>query len=89
VQALRLLSDAERALMTRVYLQRQSYQQIADETGALLNTVGTRILRAKKRLRRILEPVVERRLAACPGRCRSPSRAARSCGEASVACGRP
>jgi RNA polymerase sigma-70 factor (ECF subfamily) len=63
VNALRLLSDAERVLMNRVYLQRQSYQQIADETGAPLNTVGTRILRAKQRLRRILAPVVERRLA--------------------------
>ena len=52
--AIKQLSEIDRAVIL-LYLEEQSYQQIADILGTKPNNIGVRIKRIKERLRRILD----------------------------------
>ena len=75
VQILGDLSAPDREIFDLFYLRRLSYRQIADRLGVRLSTVGTRLLRSKRRVRTKLEGTMERKRAAfgtsveaaCPG----------------------
>jgi len=53
-QGIRQLSEIDRAVIL-LYLEQQSYQEIADILGTKANNIGVRISRIKKRLRRLLD----------------------------------
>lgn len=57
-QAIKKLSEVDRAVIL-LYLEDNSYQQIAEITGTNSNNIGVRIKRIKERLNKILN-IVER-----------------------------
>jgi RNA polymerase sigma-70 factor (ECF subfamily) len=59
--ALSTLSGADRNIFTAFYLQHRSYDDISRELHIPVGTTGTRIYRAKLKLRRALERTYDRR----------------------------
>lgn len=53
-RALAAMPSAERVLLEKLLYQGCSYQEMAEQTGALLNTVKARICRGKRRLAALL-----------------------------------
>ena len=58
-KALKLLPEQARAVFVLRELEGLSYEEIADATGTKLGTVRSRLFHARKRLREILQPVME------------------------------
>lgn len=56
-QALQSLDDRGRALCTLIGIEGKSYDEVADELGLPIGSVGPLYIRAKKKLRAMLEPV--------------------------------
>ena len=54
-QAVRLLDDSSRSVFERHFVHRQSYREISAELGVPQGTVGTRLLRARRKLREALQ----------------------------------
>ena len=52
--AIRKLSEIDRAVIT-LYLEENSYQEIADIIGTNSNNIGVRVKRIKTRLKKILD----------------------------------
>ena len=63
-QAMSSLERADRDIFSRAYVEEQSYQQIAEALGMPISTVGTRLWRARNRLRPALAAIYRARLAA-------------------------
>lgn len=61
--ALAHLPARYREIFQLAYLENLSYREIADRLCLPMNTTGTRLLRAKLRVRKVLGEVVERRFA--------------------------
>jgi RNA polymerase sigma-70 factor, ECF subfamily len=55
VQAVQLLDASARTVFERHFVQRQSYREISAELGVPQGTVGTRLLRARRKLREALQ----------------------------------
>ena len=53
------LNDGEAVLMRLAFLENKSYQQIHDETGISLNSIGAIISRAKTKLAAASQPVAK------------------------------
>jgi RNA polymerase sigma-70 factor (ECF subfamily) len=62
--ALARLSARDRTIFSWAYLDRISYREISARLGAPSNTVATRLFRAKKKLRLLLDRIYRERLAA-------------------------
>jgi len=60
--ALARLDTAQRQVFMLACLEGRTYQEIAARIGVPVSTVGTRLLRAKRKLRRMLEQVYEDRV---------------------------
>lgn len=58
-KALRQLPEATRAVFVLREMEGLSYEEIADVTGIKLGTVRSRLFHARKRLKAILQPLVE------------------------------
>jgi RNA polymerase sigma-70 factor (ECF subfamily) len=56
---LKLLPEQARVVFVLRELEGLSYEAIADATGAKLGTVRSRLFHARKRLKAILQPLVE------------------------------
>jgi RNA polymerase sigma-70 factor (ECF subfamily) len=61
IAAMETLEPPQREVFKLACLEGLSYQQVAARLGVPANTVGTRLLRAKRRLRRVLEALYEQR----------------------------
>lgn len=57
--ALKLLPEQARTVFVLRELEGLSYEEIAEATGAKLGTVRSRLFHARKRLKEILQPLVE------------------------------
>jgi RNA polymerase sigma-70 factor (ECF subfamily) len=57
--ALKTLPDQARTVFVLRELEGLSYEEIADATGIKLGTVRSRLFHARKRLKEILQPLVE------------------------------
>lgn len=57
--ALKMLSDQARAIFVLRELEGLSYEEIADATGTKIGTVRSRLFHARKRLKQILQPLME------------------------------
>lgn len=57
--AMKMLSDQARAIFVLRELEGLSYEEIADATGTKIGTVRSRLFHARKRLRQILQPLME------------------------------
>jgi RNA polymerase sigma-70 factor (ECF subfamily) len=57
--ALKMLSDKARAIFVLRELEGLSYEEIADATGTKIGTVRSRLFHARKRLKQILQPLME------------------------------
>ncbi|MCB2147107.1 MAG: sigma-70 family RNA polymerase sigma factor [Deltaproteobacteria bacterium] len=57
--AMRMLPDQARTVFVLRELEGLSYEEIADVTGIKLGTVRSRLFHARKRLKEILQPLVE------------------------------
>ena len=55
VEAVRLLDPPSRSVFERHFVHRQSYREISAELGLPQGTVGTRLLRARRKLREVLQ----------------------------------
>ena len=58
--AIQQLEPEFKAVYVKHALEERSYQEIATDLGIPVNTVGTRLARARKKLRAALLAVVER-----------------------------
>jgi RNA polymerase sigma-70 factor (ECF subfamily) len=61
-----LLSSADREIFAMFYFQHLSYREIAAKVGKRSSTIGTRLLRLKRKLRAILMRLIEARCTARP-----------------------
>lgn len=57
--ALKMLPDQARAIFVLRELEGLSYEEIADATGTKIGTVRSRLFHARKRLKQILQPLME------------------------------
>jgi RNA polymerase sigma-70 factor (ECF subfamily) len=57
--ALKMLPDQARTVFVLRELEGLSYEEIADATGIKIGTVRSRLFHARKRLKEILQPLVE------------------------------
>ena len=57
--AMKMLPDQARAVFALREIEGLSYEEIADATGIKLGTVRSRLFHARKRLKEILQPLVE------------------------------
>lgn len=73
VRVLGHLSARDREVFDLFHLRRLSYQQIAERLGVPISTVGTRLLRAKRRVRTKLEDTLELRRVAFEASAGAPS----------------
>jgi len=67
-EACRTLCKPDGELLKQVYFQQRSHKEVAADAGVKTATVGTRLFRVKGRLRRVLQPLVESRVATQAGR---------------------
>lgn len=61
-EALARLDEAQRRVFELACVDGLSYQEVGERLGIPASTVGTRLLRSKRRLRNLLAPVYEQRL---------------------------
>jgi RNA polymerase sigma-70 factor, ECF subfamily len=59
-QAIQQLKQSDREIIVLRYLEEQSIEQIAQTLGSTRGTVDVRLSRARKRLEKILQPILEK-----------------------------